>query len=48
MTDAVRIGRCDARSPLTGGGASSRQTIIDHMVDYFASTFGLQEDALLG
>lgn len=57
MTTVLRIGReklsdkgvksADRRvGPLRQQTALSRQTIIDHMVNYFASTFGLQEDAL--
>ena len=57
MTQVLRIGReklsdkgvksADRRvGPLRHQTALSRQTIINHMVDCFASTFGLQEDAL--
>jgi lipoate---protein ligase len=57
MTSVLRIGReklsdkgvqsADRRvGPLRQQTALSRQTIINHMVDYFAAAFGLQEDTL--
>ena len=57
MTQVLRIGReklsdkgvksADRRvGPLRQQTALPRQTIIDHMVNHFGSSFGLQEDAL--